>query len=107
MGYSFDEEYCNTIMDLNDAQVQSTLNTIYSCSVSACNQNGSSISDEAGAMNFGIYKAEEEDLGEHCVNSEIGREEREMRVDNEDNDAYFMINFNDFESSDNDYIELL
>ena len=95
------------LIGLNDAQVQSTLNTIYSCSVSACNQNGSSISDEAGAMNFGIYKAEEEDLGEHCVNSEIGREEREMRVDNEDNDAYFMIDFNDFESSDNDYIELL
>ena len=107
LGYSFDEEYCNTIMDLNDAQVQSTLNTIYSCSVSACNQNGSSISDEAGAMNFGVYKAEEEDLGEHCVNSEIGRVEREMRVDNENNDEYFMINFNDFESSDNDYIELL
>ena len=41
LGYSFDEEYCNTIMDLDDAQVQPTLNTIYSCSVSACNQNGS------------------------------------------------------------------
>ena len=30
-----------------------------------------------------------------------------MRVDNEDNDEYFMIDFNNFESSDNAYIELL
>ena len=44
------------------------------------------------AVNFAVLREnDEEDLDDHCLNSKIGKEERELGVSSETNDVFFEI----------------
>ena len=82
LGYSFAEppEVINAVDQLNIATY-------------ACNY-ASSVPEEmkSAAVNFAVLREnDEEDLDDHCLNSKIGKEERELGVSSETNDVFFEI----------------